>query len=142
MRVGGTERDVGLARTRVPALTEPQARLPVGAAQAGDGRPPQAGMLIGLTALGAAALAFIEPLLPLHLADLALQSGRIGLVFGATAIAGAAAAPLAGFLAGKLPPLRVAAVGTLVVLAGFALAGRPIAWIGIVGCCSSARDRR
>ena len=96
-------------------------------------RGPQAGVLIGLTALGAAAIAFIEPLLPLHLSAMGLESGPIGLVFGGAAIAGAVAAPLAGFLAGKLPPLRVAAIGTLVVLAGFALAGRPTAWMSIVG---------
>jgi MFS family permease len=96
-------------------------------------RRPQAGMLIGLTALGAAAIAFIEPVLPLHLSGMGLQSGPIGLVFGGAAIVGAVAAPLAGFLAGKLPPLRVAAVGTLVVLAGFALAGRPVAWMSILG---------
>jgi DHA1 family solute carrier family 18 vesicular amine transporter 1/2 len=96
-------------------------------------RGPRAGMLIGLTALGAAAIAFIEPVLPLHLSGMGLQSGPIGLVFGGAAIVGAVAAPLAGFLAGKLPPLRVAAVGTLVVLAGFALAGRPVAWMSILG---------
>ncbi len=96
-------------------------------------RGPQAGMLIGLTALGAAAIAFIEPVLPLHLSGMGLQSGPIGLVFGGAAIVGAVAAPLAGFLTGKLPPLRVAAVGTLVALAGFALAGRPVAWMSILG---------
>ena len=44
---------------------------------------PQVGLLIGLTALGAAAVAFPEPVLPLHLAELGLGSSAIGLVFGA-----------------------------------------------------------
>lgn len=96
-------------------------------------RGPQAGLMIALTALGAAAIAFIEPVLPLQLATLGLGSGAIGVVFGAAVLGGAVAAPLAGALAGRLGPTRLAAIGTLVTAAGLALAGRPVTWLAIAG---------
>ena len=52
-------------------------------------RGPQAGLLIALTAVGAAATAFAEPVLPLHLAGLGLGPSGIGLAFGAAALGGA-----------------------------------------------------
>lgn len=96
-------------------------------------RGPQAGLMIALTALGASAIAFIEPVLPLQLATLGLGSGGIGLVFGAAVLGGAVAAPLAGALAAKLGPSRLAAIGTLVTAAGLVLAGRPVTWLAIAG---------
>ena len=59
-------------------------------------RGPQVGLLIALTAVGAAATAFVEPVLPLHLSGLGLGPSGIGLAFGAAALGGAIAAPLAG----------------------------------------------
>jgi MFS transporter, DHA1 family, solute carrier family 18 (vesicular amine transporter), member 1/2 len=96
-------------------------------------RGPSAGLLIGLTALGAAAIAFPEPVLPLHLAVLGLGSTGIGLVFGAAALLGGLAAPLAGMLTDRLGASRVAALGTLVAAAGFVLCGLPVAGASIAG---------
>jgi MFS family permease len=96
-------------------------------------RGPRAGLLIGLTALGAAAIAFAEPVLPLHLAELGLGSTGIGLAFGAAALLGGLAAPLAGIVTDRLGAARVAAIGTLVAAAGFALCGLPAAAASIAG---------
>ncbi|TQM37435.1 MFS transporter [Pseudonocardia cypriaca] len=96
-------------------------------------RGPRAGLLIGLTALGAAAIAFAEPVLPLHLSALGLGSTGIGLVFGAAALLGGLAAPLAGIVTDRLGAPRVAALGTLVAAAGFVLCGMPAAAASIAG---------
>ncbi|MFC4945412.1 MFS transporter [Pseudonocardia sp. GCM10023141] len=96
-------------------------------------RGPQAGLLIGLTALGAASIAFIEPILPLQLATLGLGSGAIGVVFGAAVLLGAVAAPLAGMLTARLGAARLAALGTLVAALGLALAGRSVVPLAIAG---------
>ncbi len=96
-------------------------------------RGPRAGLLIGLTALGAAAIAFAEPVLPLHLSALGLGSTGIGLAFGAAALLGGLAAPLAGIVTDRLGAARVAALGTLVAAAGFVLCGLPAAAASIAG---------
>ncbi|MHA6631920.1 MFS transporter [Pseudonocardia sichuanensis] len=96
-------------------------------------RGPRAGLLIGLTALGAAAIAFAEPVLPLHLSDLGLGITAIGLVFGAAALLGGLAAPLAGALTDRFGATRVAAVGTLLAAVGFALCGLPAPGPSIAG---------
>jgi DHA1 family solute carrier family 18 vesicular amine transporter 1/2 len=96
-------------------------------------RGPQVGLLIALTAVGAAATAFGEPVLPLHLAGLGLGPSGIGLAFGAAALGGAIAAPLAGLLASRFGPGRVAAAGTLVTAAGFVLCGMPAAGWSVTG---------
>jgi MFS family permease len=71
--------------------------------------------------------------LPLHLAVLGLGSTGIGLVFGAAALLGGLAAPLAGMLTDRLGASRVAALGTLVAAAGFVLCGLPVAGASIAG---------
>jgi DHA1 family solute carrier family 18 vesicular amine transporter 1/2 len=81
-------------------------------------RGPRAGLLIGLTALGAAAIAFPEPVLPLHLS---------------AALLGGLTAPLAGLLTDRLGATRVAALGTLGAAAGFVLSGLPVAGASIAG---------
>jgi MFS family permease len=96
-------------------------------------RGPRAGLLIGLTALGAAAMAFPEPVLPLHLSTLGLGSSGIGLVFGAAALLGGLAAPLAGMLTDRLGASRVAALGTFAAATGFVLCGLPVAGASIAG---------
>ena len=96
-------------------------------------RGPQAGLLIGLTALGAAAIAFAEPVLPLHLSALGLGATGIGLVFGAAALLGGLAAPLAGMVTDRLGAARVAALGTLIAATGFVLCGLPVAGASIAG---------
>lgn len=94
---------------------------------------PRAGLMIGLTALGAAAIAFAEPVLPLHLAVLGLGSTAIGLVFGAAALLGGLAAPLAGIMTDRIGAGRMAALGTFVAAAGFVLCGLPVAAGSIAG---------
>jgi MFS transporter, DHA1 family, solute carrier family 18 (vesicular amine transporter), member 1/2 len=96
-------------------------------------RGPRAGLLIGLTALGAAAIAFAEPVLPLHLSALGLGATGIGLAFGAAALLGGLTAPLAGMVTDRLGAARVAALGTLVAAAGFVLCGVPAAGPSIAG---------
>jgi MFS transporter, DHA1 family, solute carrier family 18 (vesicular amine transporter), member 1/2 len=71
--------------------------------------------------------------LPLHLAGLGLGPSGIGLAFGAAALGGAIAAPLAGLLASRFGPGRVAAAGTLVTAAGFVLCGMPAAGWSVTG---------
>ncbi|WP_128379508.1 MFS transporter [Streptomyces cavernae] len=87
-------------------------------------RGPRVGLLIVLTGLGAAAVAFPEPVLPLHLDDLGLGTTGIGLVFAAAALGGSLAAPVAGVLADRAGATRIASAGALVCALGFLLAGR------------------
>jgi MFS transporter, DHA1 family, solute carrier family 18 (vesicular amine transporter), member 1/2 len=90
---------------------------------------PQLPALIGLTALGAAALTFPEPILPAHLHALGLTSSAIGLAFAGTALSGALAAPAAGALTDRIGARRIAAIGTVITGIGFALAGgQPAQW--------------
>jgi MFS transporter, DHA1 family, solute carrier family 18 (vesicular amine transporter), member 1/2 len=96
-------------------------------------RGPGARLMIALTAVAAAAVAFPEPVLPLHLAGLGLGASGIGLVFGAAALGGALAAPLAGLAASRFGPSPVAAAGTLVAVAGFALCGTSAAAWSVAG---------
>src|SRR5918997_1179613 len=83
--------------------------------------------------LALTAIAFAEPVLPLHLSALGLGSTGIGLVFGAAALLGGLAAPLAGIVTDRLGPPRVAALGTLVAAVGFVLCGMPAAAASIAG---------
>ncbi len=96
-------------------------------------RGPQAGLLIALTAGGAAATAYLEPVLPLHLDDLGVGSGGIGLAFAGAALAGMLSSPLGGGLADRIGPGRVVAAGALLVAAGFALAGRDTTALAVAG---------
>jgi MFS family permease len=83
--------------------------------------------------VGAAATAFAEPVLPLHLSGLGLGPSGIGLAFGAAALGGAVAAPLAGLVTARFGPGRVAAAGALVTAAGFVLCGMPAAGWSVTG---------
>ncbi|MER5770824.1 MFS transporter [Streptomyces sp. NPDC001985] len=87
-------------------------------------RGPRVALLIALTALGAGAIAFPEPVLPLHLDGLGLGTTGIGLVFAAAALGGSLAAPVAGMLTDRAGAHRIAACGALVAALGFLLAGR------------------
>ncbi|MHA6619000.1 MFS transporter [Pseudonocardia sp. DLS-67] len=111
----------------------PTATAPASAPLRVVARGPRAGLLIGLTALGAAAIAFAEPVLPLHLSALGLGATGIGLAFGAAALLGGLTAPLAGIVTDRLGAARVAALGTLVAAAGFVLCGVPAAGPSIAG---------
>lgn len=85
--------------------------------------------LISLTVMGAAILAFPEPVLPAHLNTLGLTSSAIGLVFAAMALTGILAAPAAGALTDRAGARRIAALGALVTGIGLVLAGRePAPW--------------
>lgn len=101
-----------------------------GASLAAVARRPQASRVITLTALGAALLAFFEPILPLHLArDLGIRPGGVGLLFGLAVLVGALTAPLGGLLADRLPPIIVAVTGTLIgAVAVAALGWTPSLW--------------
>jgi MFS transporter, DHA1 family, solute carrier family 18 (vesicular amine transporter), member 1/2 len=94
---------------------------------------PQAGLLIALTAVGAAATAFGEPVLPLHLAGFGLGPSGIGLVFGAAALGGAIAAPLGGLAAARFGSGPVAAGGAVLAAAGFVLCGLSTASWSVAG---------
>ncbi|ACU38632.1 MFS transporter [Actinosynnema mirum] len=80
--------------------------------------------LLALTATGAAAIAFLEPVLLPHLRDLGLGAAATGLVFAGAALAGGLGAPVAGVLADRLGARGVAALGVALTAAGFALSGQ------------------
>ncbi|WKU48164.1 MFS transporter [Streptomyces sp. VNUA116] len=96
-------------------------------------RGPRVALLIALTGLGAAAIAFPEPVLPLHLSDLGLGTTGIGLVFAGAALGGSLAAPVAGLLTDHAGPGKVASAGALVAALGFFLAGRDSAVLSVAG---------
>ncbi|EWM10782.1 LOW QUALITY PROTEIN: major facilitator superfamily transporter, partial [Kutzneria sp. 744] len=96
-------------------------------------RGPNVPLLVLLTAVGAGSIAFLEPILPLHLSGLGLDSTMIGLVFSAGALVGAIGAPLAGLWADKLRPAPAAAIGAVVAAVGFLLAGMGSTVVSIIG---------
>jgi MFS family permease len=74
-----------------------------------------------LTALGAAVIAFPEPILPLHLAsELGAGTAAIGAVLGVAAVIAAIAPPLVGIALRRFPPLALATAGVMVAAAGLA----------------------
>lgn len=76
--------------------------------------------LMAITALGAAVIAFLEPILPLHLArDLDDGAGTIGLVFGIAVLISSGVAPSVGGAADRLPNHAMIAAGTLAAAIGF-----------------------
>ncbi|GAA2687136.1 MULTISPECIES: MFS transporter [Actinosynnema] len=85
---------------------------------------PGSAPLLALTATGAAAIAFLEPVLPPHLRDLGFGATATGLVFAGAALAGALGAPVAGALADRLGARGIAALGVALTAAGFALSGQ------------------
>jgi MFS transporter, DHA1 family, solute carrier family 18 (vesicular amine transporter), member 1/2 len=99
----------GVARWRlVPADS---GREPRGSISDVRGRAGIA-LVVLLTATGAALIAFLEPILPLHLFTKEnAGSGSIGLIFGAAGVAAAVAPPLAGMALRRLSPGLVAAAG-------------------------------
>jgi MFS transporter, DHA1 family, solute carrier family 18 (vesicular amine transporter), member 1/2 len=99
-------------------------------------RAPRLPELICLTGLGAAALAFPEPILPAHLHALGLTSSAIGLAFAGVALSGSLAAPAAGALTDRIGARRIAAMGTVITGIGFVLAGGEPAQWSIAGLIS------
>lgn len=87
-------------------------------------RGPHVGLLIALTATGGAAIAFPEPVLPLHLDDLGIGTTGIGLAFAAAAMGGSLAAPIAGMITDRVGASRIAGIGAAVTAVGFLLSGR------------------
>jgi MFS transporter, DHA1 family, solute carrier family 18 (vesicular amine transporter), member 1/2 len=107
----------------VPDLRESAQRLPPASRPPSAWRHADTPLLFVLTAFGAALIAFLEPILPLHAAAaLGLRPEQVGLLFGIAALAGGTASPLAGALAGRVPALAVAAAGLLLGAAAMALA--------------------
>jgi MFS family permease len=94
---------------------------------------PNVPLLVLLTAVGAASIAFLEPILPLHLNNLGLGGTAIGLVWSGEALVGTLTAPLAGIWADKLGPGRTAAIGALIAAVGFLLSGLAAAPMSIAG---------
>jgi DHA1 family solute carrier family 18 vesicular amine transporter 1/2 len=107
------------------ALVREPARQPAPASRPTSAwRHPDTPLLFALTAFGAALIAFLEPILPLHAAAaLGLRPEQVGLLFGLAALAGGTASPLAGMLAGRVPALAVAAAGLVLGAAAMTLAG-------------------
>lgn len=82
-------------------------------------RRPELLRIAALTALGAAVIAFLEPILPLHArSTLGLERTTIGLVFGAGALAAAVGPPLVGLALRTVSPERLAAAGAALAAAG------------------------
>ncbi|MEU1817796.1 MFS transporter [Streptomyces roseifaciens] len=81
--------------------------------------------VVVLTATGAALIAFLEPVLPLHLFTTENAGpGAVGVVFGVAGVAAAVAPPLAGAALRRVAPGPVAAAGCLLAaVAMLALGG-------------------
>ncbi|TYB49312.1 MFS transporter [Actinomadura chibensis] len=107
----------------VPADTGPAVR---GGIREVRGRPGLA-LVALLTATGAALIAFMEPILPLHLFTTEnAGTGEIGLVFGAAGVAAAVAPSLAGYALARLAPGVVAGTGCVVAAVALLLLGGPL----------------
>jgi DHA1 family solute carrier family 18 vesicular amine transporter 1/2 len=113
----------------IKPIEAPENRTPLRTVLSGPNVP----LLVLLTAVGAGSIAFLEPILPLHLSTLGLDSTFIGLVFSGGAVVGALGAPLAGLWADKLRPAPTAAIGAVVAAVGFLLAGMGSTLISIAG---------
>ncbi|MFC0543384.1 MFS transporter [Kutzneria chonburiensis] len=113
----------------IKPIEVPENRTPLRTVLSGPNVP----LLVLLTAVGAGSIAFLEPILPLHLGTLGLDSTFIGLVFSGGAVVGALGAPLAGLWADKLRPAPTAAIGAVVAAVGFLLAGMGSTLISIAG---------
>lgn len=78
------------------------------------------GLVVLLTVSGAGLLAFLEPILPLELADRHQAGpGTVGAVFGVAALIAAAVPPLAGLAMRVVSARTVALAGCAVAAAGF-----------------------
>jgi len=76
--------------------------------------------LVSLTALGAALVSFVEPILPLHWETVfGVGPGAVGLTFGAALLAAAASYPVMGRLADRTAPGPVAGFGAFLAAAAF-----------------------
>jgi MFS family permease len=113
----------------IKPIEVPATRTPLRTVLSGPNVP----LLVLLTAVGAGSIAYLEPILPLHLSTLGLDSTFIGLVFSGGALVGALGAPLAGRWADKLRPAPTAAIGAVVAAIGFLLAGTGSTLVSIVG---------
>ncbi len=86
-------------------------------------RRPELLRIAALTALGAAVIAFLEPILPLHArSTLGLERTTIGLLFGAGALAAAVGPPLVGLAQRTVSARRLAAAGAALAAAGLTAA--------------------
>lgn len=98
------------AQQRAPAERAPTLR-----------RRPDLLRIAALTALGAAVIAFLEPILPLHArGTLGLERTTIGLLFGAGALAAAVGPPLVGLAQRAVSSEQLAAAGAALAAAGLA----------------------
>lgn len=93
--------------------------------------------VLGAVVLGAAAIAAIEPVLPLHLTmTFGMDALLVGAVFAAMVLASALLSPVAGALVGRVDARLLSLAGVLGSAAGLVLIGladRPWqAWLGAV----------
>ena len=102
---------------RLTLLSAPEKRTPAERAPTIRRRPD----LPRRAALGAAVIAFLEPILPLHARSaLGLERTTIGLLLGAGALAAAVGPPLVGLAQRAVSAQRLAAAGAAVAAAGLA----------------------
>lgn len=87
-------------------------------------RGPRVALLVALTALGAATIAFLEPVLPLRLDTLGVGTAGIGLVFAGATLAGVVGSPLGGMFSDRVGATRIASIGAAATALGFVLAGQ------------------
>lgn len=107
------------AIARLTLLPAPQQRAVAERAPTTIRRRPDLLRIAALTALGAAAIAFLEPILPLHArSTLGLQRTTIGLLFGAGALAAAVGPPLVGLAQRTIAARGLAAAGAAVAASG------------------------
>jgi multidrug resistance protein len=112
---------VGFLWLRIPSTHAEREAVPVGAVL----REPSVAACAAAVVVGGGTIAMFEPMLSLYLADaIALGPARIGLVFGAGAVASAALHPVAGRLADRWGARRLTMAGLIAVAAMLPLLGR------------------
>lgn len=82
-------------------------------------RHPAMPLLFLLTAMGAGLIAFLEPVLPMHVTrEFSASATAIGVIFGVAALIGASVAPMTGAIADKVPRTLLVLTGAVVAAAG------------------------
>jgi DHA1 family solute carrier family 18 vesicular amine transporter 1/2 len=110
---------IGAARIKLPERHAEAEPIPV----ASIIRLPAVGACAAAVVLAAATVSMLEPVLALQLESLAVNPGRVGIVFGVAALASAGLHPVGGRLADRLGARRLTLWGLVISAAVLPLLG-------------------